>query len=116
GTGQLDKAQSFALIKAPSIKMRVATFLCVLIAGLLGSCGSARPSKYYQLTVPGDTATGAQTTDPAPAEKASDRAPLTLLVGNLLASHLYREDHIVYSGAGKIADEQRQRSEEHTSE
>lgn len=101
GTGQRDKAQSFALIKATSMKMRVATFLCVMTTGLLGSCGAARPSKYYQLTVPDDAATGAQATDSAPAGKATDRVPLTLLVGNLVASHLYREDHIVYGGAGE---------------
>src|SRR5256884_8457502 len=45
--------------------------------------------------------TGVQTCALPISEKASDRAPLTLLVGNLLASHLYREDHIVYSGAGE---------------
>ena len=52
-TRQLDQAHSFALVKAPSMKTRVVTFLCVMMAGLLGSCGAARPSKYYQLTVPG---------------------------------------------------------------
>ena len=98
---QLDQTRSFAFIKAPSIQMRVATFLCVMIAGLLGSCGAARPSKYYQLTVPGDAATSAQAADSVPAGKTTDPAPLTLLVGNLLASHLYREDRIVYSGAGE---------------
>jgi ABC-type uncharacterized transport system auxiliary subunit len=99
GTRQRDKAQSVALIKAPSMKVRVATFLCVLMAGFLGSCGAARPSKFYQLSVPAEAATAAQTTDSAPAGKATGRAPLTLLVGNLMASHLYREDRIVYSGA-----------------
>lgn len=98
-TRQLDKAHSFAFVKAPSLKMRVVTFLCVMMAGLLGSCGAARPSKYYQLTVPG--AAGAQTADSAPEGKANDPVPLTLLVGNLMASHLYREDRIVYGGAGE---------------
>ena len=57
----------------------------------LSGCGAARPSKYYQLTVPGDQGT-AQTGDPVPA---------TLLLGPLMASHLYREDRIVYSMGGE---------------
>jgi len=62
-----------------------------LAAGLLAGCGSARPSKYYQLTVPGDSA----------AVAPSNPFPVTLLLGPLRASHLYREDHIVYSSAGE---------------
>src|ERR1700686_343643 len=65
--------------------------IAVLAAGLLTSCGAARPSKYYQLTIPGDST-------PVP-----DRSPypVTLLLGPLRASHLYREDHIVYSSSGE---------------
>ena len=47
------------------------------------------PSKYYQLTVPDEVAT-----------PAGDATSVTLLVGNLLTSHLYREDRIVYSSSG----------------
>ncbi len=61
--------------------------LCVI---LLGACGAARPIKYYQLTVPSDAAPA------TPVEQSS----ITLLVGNLHASHLYREDRIVYSTGG----------------
>ena len=59
----------------------------VLAAGLLGGCGSARPSKYYELTIPGNSAA------------APDAAvyPVRLLIGPMHASHLYREDRIVYS-------------------
>lgn len=57
----------------------------------LSGCGAARPSKYYQLTVPGEQST-AQSADPIPA---------TLLLGPLMASHLYREDRIVYSMGGE---------------
>lgn len=64
-----------------------ALFAAIVLSG----CGAARPSKYYQLSVPNETAT-AQPADPA---------PVTLLLGTLLASHLYREDRIVYSGAGQ---------------
>jgi ABC-type uncharacterized transport system auxiliary subunit len=57
-----------------------------LMIGLSSSCGAARPSKYYQLTVPADA---------DPIEKA-DAVPVTLLLGQLITSHLYREDRIVY--------------------
>jgi cholesterol transport system auxiliary component len=56
--------------------------LCVFLAG----CGAARPAKYYQLTVPTENSTDSSTTIPA-----------TILMGPLQSSHLYREDHIVYS-------------------
>ncbi|MGA7795170.1 MAG: ABC-type transport auxiliary lipoprotein family protein [Candidatus Acidiferrales bacterium] len=65
--------------------------IAALAAGLLTGCGAARPSKYYQLTVPGDA---------APAAERSPY-PVTLLLGPLRASHLYREDHIVYSSSGE---------------
>jgi ABC-type uncharacterized transport system auxiliary subunit len=62
-----------------------------LCAGMSGGCGAARPSKYYQLSVPGDMAPAG---DP-------NVYPVTLLLGPLAASHLYREDRIVYSAAGQ---------------
>ena len=58
----------------------------VLIAGLLSGCASTRPAKYYQLTVP---------TEAGAIEKA-DAVPVTLLVGGLMTTHLYRDDRIVY--------------------
>jgi len=70
-----------------------AAILFALMALFLGGCGAARPSKYYQLTIPGDAPAG-QAGDPAPT-------PVTLLIGNLFASDLYREDRIVYSAAGE---------------
>jgi len=66
--------------------------IAALTAALLAGCGAARPSKYYQLTVPGG--------DPAPAAERSPY-PVTLLLGPLRASHLYREDHIVFSSSGQ---------------
>lgn len=57
-----------------------------LTAGLISGCGATRPSKYYQLTVPADA---------VPVERA-DAVPVTLLLGSLMTSHLYREDRIVY--------------------
>src|SRR6266852_9453666 len=57
--------------------------LCILCAG----CGAARPASYYQLTPPSVNAA-----DPPPVNVY----PVTILVGPLMSSHLYREDHIVY--------------------
>jgi ABC-type uncharacterized transport system auxiliary subunit len=57
-----------------------------LAIGFFSGCGAARPSKFYQLTVPSDAAS---------VEKA-DAVPVTLLLGSLVTSHLYREDRIVY--------------------
>jgi len=66
--------------------------IALLAAMLLTGCGAARPSKYYQLTVPGGDAAQSAGRDPI---------GVTLLLGPLRASHLYREDHIVYSSAGE---------------
>jgi ABC-type uncharacterized transport system auxiliary subunit len=62
-----------------------------LLAGVLSGCGAARPSKYYQLTLPSDPPPGAE----------HGPYPITLLLGPFRASHLYREDHIVYSSNGQ---------------
>jgi ABC-type uncharacterized transport system auxiliary subunit len=63
----------------------------VLCLGMLSGCGAARPSKFYQLTVPIEKTSG---TDPAPH-------PVTLLLGPITTSHLYRDDHIVYTSNGE---------------
>lgn len=63
----------------------------VLAVSFAAGCGAARPSKYYQLTVPGDM---------APAANANP-VPVTLLIGRLTAPALYREDQIVYSSGGE---------------
>ena len=65
-------------------------WMAALSAGLLAGCGAARPSKYYQLTIPGDVASLAE----------RNPYPVTLLLGPLRASQLYREDQIVYSSGG----------------
>lgn len=61
--------------------------ICFLCALLVAGCGAARPAKYYQITVPADSA----------ADPPAAVLPVTLVMGPLLSSHLYREDHIVYS-------------------
>src|SRR6202163_4037885 len=64
----------------------------LLLFACLAGCGAARPNKYYELTVPGDN-----NADPPGANVY----PVTILVGPLNTSHLYREDHIVYSSSGE---------------
>jgi ABC-type uncharacterized transport system auxiliary subunit len=63
----------------------------MLCLGIVNGCGAARPSKFYQLTLPNDKEPGA---DPAPY-------PTTLLLGPITTSHLYRDDHIVYTSSGE---------------
>jgi ABC-type uncharacterized transport system auxiliary subunit len=75
-----------------AIIRRGATVLLGAAAGVLAAgCGAARPPKYYQLALPNDLS----------SMKANDPIPVTLLIGRLKASHLYREDRIVYSGKGE---------------
>jgi ABC-type uncharacterized transport system auxiliary subunit len=59
----------------------------IAISMAASGCGAARPVKYYQLTVPGDMTTASD----------ANALPITLLVGPLTGSHLYRDDRIVYS-------------------
>lgn len=66
-------------------------WMLILVLGLGTGCGAARPSKYYQLTVPGDAAPSA---DPNPIA-------ITLLIGRLTGPALYHEDQIVYSSGGE---------------
>jgi len=53
-------------------------------------CGTTRPMKYYVLD-PG----------PVPAATSATQYPVTLLVGRISASHLYRDDRLVY-GSGPV--------------
>src|SRR6266481_1658179 len=67
------------------------SIIFLLCAALLAGCGAARPSKYYQLTVPGNDS----------ADPPGDAFPVTIVMGPLMSSHLYREDHIVYGSNGE---------------
>src|SRR5712672_1881129 len=58
-----------------------------LMFALLYGCGSTRPAKYYQLTI---------LSDAAAAVEKPDAVPVSLLLGAVMTSHLYREDRIVY--------------------
>src|SRR5713101_8821383 len=66
------------------------TVIAVMV-GLLSGCGAARPSNYYQLTVPSD----------AGAVEKANAVPVTLRLGQLVTSHLYREDRIVYGNGSE---------------
>ena len=69
-----------------------------LLLGTLGvitaGCGVSRPVKYYVLDPPAQPGPAAATTAPA-------RFPIALLVARVAASHLYRDDRLVY-GAGPV--------------
>lgn len=71
-----------------SRRMQISGLL--MLAILMAGCGAARPVKYYVLDV-----------NPAPANSASAQIPVTLLVGRLAASQLYRDDRLVY-GSGPV--------------
>jgi ABC-type uncharacterized transport system auxiliary subunit len=64
--------------------------MLILALGFGAGCGAARPSKYYQLTVPGS----APSADPNPI-------PITILIGRITGPALYHEDPIVYSSGGE---------------
>jgi cholesterol transport system auxiliary component len=82
GTARLEKLP---------MKPKLAAAFLLLCVALTAGCGAARPSKYYQLTIPNDVA----------ADPPSDPYPVSLLLSPLMASHLYREDRIVYSSGGE---------------
>jgi ABC-type uncharacterized transport system auxiliary subunit len=69
------------------MRKKAATVALAMIVGAICGCGSIPQTKYYQLKSPSDTT----------AVNAADTLPVTLLVGPLKASHLYREDRLVYS-------------------
>ncbi len=66
------------------------TALVLLLAGVVAGCGASRPVKYYVLDI-----------GPAPATSPSAQVPVTLLVSHITASHLYRDDRLVY-GSGAV--------------
>jgi ABC-type uncharacterized transport system auxiliary subunit len=65
--------------------------VAALVAGWASGCGATRPSRYYELTVP---------PEPAPIEHP-DAVPVSLLLGTLMTSHLYREDRIVFGNGSE---------------
>jgi cholesterol transport system auxiliary component len=59
----------------------------LLLAVALAGCGSAKPIRYYQLNVPEIVTTSPDTAT----------YPMTIVLGPLVTSHLYREDRVVFS-------------------
>ena len=57
-----------------------------LIAVAFSGCGGARPIRYYQLSLPAD----------ATAAGGAEPYPVTLVLAPFFASHLYRENRIVF--------------------
>jgi ABC-type uncharacterized transport system auxiliary subunit len=76
-----------------TVVLTVAAALCAIAMTIAtAGCGAARPVKYYQLTVPGDMSSGSD----------ASAFPVTLLVGPLLGSRIYRDDRIVYSSGEEM--------------
>lgn len=69
------------------MRARAAVILLATFAGGICGCGAVPQSKYYQLTPPSEVSSAA----------TGNPLPLTILVGPLKASHLYREDRLVYA-------------------
>jgi ABC-type uncharacterized transport system auxiliary subunit len=65
-------------------------FVAALSVLALYGCAAAKPMRYYQLSVPKDMAQA----EPNPNG-------ISLALGPLVASHLYREDRIVYSSGAE---------------
>jgi ABC-type uncharacterized transport system auxiliary subunit len=78
------------LRKLSGTRRRATVPVFVTLVLFASACGQARPTKYYHLAFPHDPSSA--------RAKANDLLPVTLLVGHLRASHLYREDRIVYAG------------------
>jgi ABC-type uncharacterized transport system auxiliary subunit len=72
------------------LRRRTQTAGILLLMMILSGCGATRPMKYYVLD-PG----------PVPAASGGAQYPVTLLVGRITASHLYRDDRLVY-GSGPV--------------
>jgi ABC-type uncharacterized transport system auxiliary subunit len=72
--------------------MRRFQFIAVIfvLAWISGGCGAARPVKYYVI-------------DPGPmvANPAAPQFPVSIMIARVSASHLYREDRVVF-GSGAV--------------
>lgn len=62
----------------------------MMLAIVIAGCGAPRPVKYYVIDLP-----------PATASSAPAQVPVVLLVSRFTASHLYRDDRLIY-GSGPV--------------
>lgn len=69
----------------------------LLALASLCNCGASRGVNYYVLDVDAPTKTAAARGDAAPAAEF----PVTLVVGRIMTTHLYRDDRLVY-GSGPV--------------
>jgi ABC-type uncharacterized transport system auxiliary subunit len=67
-----------------------AFILFLLLAGIFPGCGAPPPIRYYVLDIA-----------PAPASSPSAQYPVTLVVGRIASSGLYRDNRLVY-GVGAV--------------
>lgn len=89
---RLSASQSAAARASQSATTRrLCAIAILLLSVLVAGCGATRPAKFYELTIPTDNA----------ADPSGDVYPVTILMGPILSSHLYREDHIVYGSNGE---------------
>jgi ABC-type uncharacterized transport system auxiliary subunit len=63
--------------------------LLIGVTGLLSACGASRAVKYYVLDID------------VPQTTSGQPLPVTLLVGRIATTHLYRDDRLVY-GSGPV--------------
>lgn len=71
-----------------SRRMQLASLM--MLAIVAAGCGAPRPVKYYVIDAPAP-----------PANSAPAQIPVVLLVGRFTASHLYRDDRLIY-GSGPV--------------
>ena len=83
--GRSPKRSKRNVLRSPDFKGAGILLAMVVVGGLAG-CGATRPMQYYQLTVPPDV-----------HHAETNASGISLALGPLVASHLYREDRIVFS-------------------
>jgi cholesterol transport system auxiliary component len=83
--GPSPKRSNRNVLRSPDFKGAGILFAMIVVGGLAG-CGATRPTQYYQLTVPPDV-----------HHAETNASGISLALGPLVASHLYREDRIVFS-------------------
>src|SRR5215470_13394154 len=69
---------------------RIQLFALVGLVAVVAGCGGARPVKYYIIDVPS-----------TPASRSTQAFPISISVGRIITSQLYRMDRIVY-GSGSV--------------
>ncbi|MDQ1408858.1 MAG: cholesterol transport system auxiliary component, partial [Acidobacteriaceae bacterium] len=85
GNGRIAKRSERNVVRPTSFTAG-GLLLATVIVGSLAGCGATRPMQYYQLTVPADV-----------HHAETNASGISLALGPLVASHLYREDRIVFS-------------------